>query len=623
MIVPRIKPLAAAILLACGSAAWANDYAGLFVFGDSLSDAGAFTNLVGPNANRFTTNPGTVWAQNLGSRYGLAVTPGFALNPLTAQFAATGGNDYAVGGARNTGTPGVFSLSAPNEALGSAIAGNIPPIASQVSTHLGQVNGTANPRALYAIWSGANDIFYQAGIVGAMGTSVLPQALTAVGTAAGDEIAQIGALRAAGARNIVVIGLPDMGATPYGQANPATVGTLLSQFSMVYNNTLVQGLASAGITSIAYLDPRPILADIQARPAAWGVTNTTIPACGAISSLGCGPAQQLPNSGNFLFADGVHPSAYTHAIISDWVYSSLEAPAGATQLGIMAGESIEGHWRVLDDRFRLMDGSNASSGLRVFASGDYASGDHQTSTGSAKSFTVGLEKQWGTMTAGLAIGVANGDSSLDAIGFGIDYDSATLAGYLGQRYANAYVGAVVGVSSLTFDTRRSFGALANAGRATGNLFSAKVGGAYEFHLGSFTHGPVAELMMSTVDIDEFSEAGVSSLHYGAQSRDSLRHRIGWQIGTRIALASGSIAPYARLTHEQEHKSIDSTVATGLAGTPFSYTMPYANQNDGYGLVTAGASIAFGKATAHIGLSTTIDRKGGDQQTVSAGLTIPF
>ena len=623
MNLPHAKPLSIAILLACANPATAASYGGFFAFGDSLSDSGAFTNLVGPTANKFTTNPGTVWTENLGGRYGLAVAPGYALNPLTAQFSATGGNNYAVGGARNTGTPGIFSLPAPNEALGTAIAGNIPSVASQVSTHLGQSAGSANPQALYTFWSGANDIFYQAGIVGAYGTSVLSQAATAVGTAAVDEVTQIGTLRAAGARHIVVLGLPDMGATPYGQANPATVGALLTQFSTVYNSTLVQGLATAGITQIAYLDPRPLLADIQARPAAWGITNTTIPACGAASSLGCGPAQQIPNSANFLFADGVHPSAYTHAIISDWVYSSLEAPAGATLLGTMAGEAMEGQWRALDDRFRLMASEDRAPGWRFFAGGDYASGDRQAASGNAKSLTLGLENKWGATTGGLAFGVTDADAKLAAIGFNIDYTATTLAAFAGQRFGQAHLDAVLGVSSLSFDTRRSFGALTNPGHTSGTLWSAKIGGSYEFKAGNFTHGPVAELMLSTTDIDEFAEGGVSSLHYAAQSRDSLRHRIGWQLTTRIATAWGNVTPYAQLTHEQEHKNVDNTVATGLAGTPFSFTMPYGSSSDGYGLLSAGASIAFGKATAHLGLSSTIDRQGGDQSTVSVGVTIPF
>jgi len=144
MNLPRIRTLSIAVMLACANSASANSYDGFYTFGDSLSDSGAYTNLVGPAANKFTSNPGTVWTESLGGRYGLAVAPGYALNPMTAQFTATGGNNYAVGGARNVGTPGIFSLPSPNEALGAAIAGNIPPVSSQVTAYLSQSGGTAD-----------------------------------------------------------------------------------------------------------------------------------------------------------------------------------------------------------------------------------------------------------------------------------------------------------------------------------------------------------------------------------------------------------------------------------------------------------------------------------------------
>ena len=55
-----------------------------FFFGDSLTDAGVY-------GARFTVNPGLVWAQDLGNRYGITVTP-----------STQGGIDFAQGGARVT-----------------------------------------------------------------------------------------------------------------------------------------------------------------------------------------------------------------------------------------------------------------------------------------------------------------------------------------------------------------------------------------------------------------------------------------------------------------------------------------------------------------------------------------
>ena len=168
-ILEAARRTAAAGMLALVASTAHAQYSNLYIFGDSLTDSGAFTSLVtalgAPTANKFTNNPGTVWAENLGLRYGVMITPGFALNLATAQFAATGGNNYAIGGARITQLPGVFSLP-PNPPLGNAIAANITPISTQITTNLGQTAGAANPNALYAFWGGANDVFFQAGAVG-------------------------------------------------------------------------------------------------------------------------------------------------------------------------------------------------------------------------------------------------------------------------------------------------------------------------------------------------------------------------------------------------------------------------------------------------------------------------
>ena len=62
---------------------------------------------------------------------------------------------------------------------------------------------------------GANDIFYHAALTAA-GAESSTAAQAAIGTAAVDFLGQIAKLRAAGARYIVVMNLPDIGKTPQG-----------------------------------------------------------------------------------------------------------------------------------------------------------------------------------------------------------------------------------------------------------------------------------------------------------------------------------------------------------------------------------------------------------------------
>jgi len=83
----------------------AGDCSNVYIFGDSLSDSGVYRSIVGGSA-RFTTNPGTVWGENLGASYGKAVTPAYAASLAAVGFFANpGGNNFAVGSARVNAQP--------------------------------------------------------------------------------------------------------------------------------------------------------------------------------------------------------------------------------------------------------------------------------------------------------------------------------------------------------------------------------------------------------------------------------------------------------------------------------------------------------------------------------------
>jgi outer membrane lipase/esterase len=621
----RLQSMAGAVLLACTAPGFAAGYSNLYVFGDSLSDSGAFTNLVGPGANKFTNNPGTVWSENLGSRYGIAVAPGFSLNPATAQFSATGGNNYAIGGARVAGTPGVFSLPAPYDALGNAIAANIVPVATQINTNLQQTGGTASPSALYAIWAGANDVFYQADIVGATGPSAIPAASNAIIAAGTAEIAQIATLRNAGASHIVVVALPDMGLTPFGAQNPTTTGALLSQLSAGYNTVLTQGLTSIGITNIAFFDPRPLFADIVARPAAWGVTNVSVPACGANESLGCGPAQQIPGSANFLFADGVHPTAYAHRIISDWIYSTLEAPGRLSAMTQLPMASLDGQWRAIDTRLQ----ASAAPGLHAFAYADYAPSRYDGSavlpwtSGHAKSVTVGVEKRWQQAAAGVALGYADAGYDLDHGAGKIDFTQTSLSAFGRLNIDAAHFDGTFSMASLNFDTRRNFGPLNNPGSAGGQQWGFKLGAGYDLTTGQFVHGPVAALLWQKASVDSFAESGPVAMAFGSQARESLRHRLGWQASWTLPMAGANVSPYVRLTHEKEYKERQGSLSAGFVNSPFQFDTPLANDTRGYGLLAVGANFQMAKLGASIGATSTLGQSGQRQQSVSLGINLPF
>ncbi len=183
--------LAAGLCLAYGEAA--AQFNQFFFFGDSLTDAGSFKPVLPPGTGKFTTNPGPVWAEVLAQRYGSSATP-----------ANQGGNDYAEGGARVSQLPGVPNSPPP---------GTATPVAVQVQNFLHK--GSVNQGALYSVWAGANDVFFQLGLAsaGAIGSADVQ---TNLATAAAQLVQQVGILNAAGARYIMVFNLPDIGRTPFG-----------------------------------------------------------------------------------------------------------------------------------------------------------------------------------------------------------------------------------------------------------------------------------------------------------------------------------------------------------------------------------------------------------------------
>src|SRR5258705_2390233 len=94
----RVLPTLLASAFATLSApAFAQEFSNVYIFGDSLSDAGFFKPVLAAagvpaslNLGRFTTVPGPVWSELVSSYYG--ATP----NPSNV----SGGNIFAQGGAR-------------------------------------------------------------------------------------------------------------------------------------------------------------------------------------------------------------------------------------------------------------------------------------------------------------------------------------------------------------------------------------------------------------------------------------------------------------------------------------------------------------------------------------------
>jgi phospholipase/lecithinase/hemolysin len=292
--------------LAISSAASAAAYSNLFVFGDSLVDAGntqlAVLGAGGGNPNpsssgyfqgRFTNGPDYVdlLSQNLFGSF------------TTASLA--GGNNFSFGGAlaRNNGD-------------------FLPDLSAQVGMYFGRSGGIADPTALYVINVGGNDLF----------AAVRDPALLA--TFQADTInvitSQILALNAAGARNILVTGLPNVGGSPIvtsqGALAAAAARAVSVQFNALFQQSL-DGLSLQAGTSLFRFDYISFFDDITANLSANGLPANldTLTPCTVAQ-----PNTANPDCTRYAFFDAVHPEARFQRLAYNNIASLLGVPEPMT-----------------------------------------------------------------------------------------------------------------------------------------------------------------------------------------------------------------------------------------------------------------------------------------------------
>lgn len=292
-------------------------YSELFIFGDSLSDSGnnalalwpGVTPIPIPDNSFIPTFPyasGTysdsqVWAQPFAASLGLSADP--SLSP--------GGTNYAFGGARTS------PLSA------NPFVPFPPTLQTQAAIFLSSHSNVAPSDALYVVAGGGDDARDGLVAIAACGADLLciqtamASASSEYATAIKDIVDQ---LQLAGATDIIVWNVPDLGAAPALVAEGASaIATLLA--SSMNAALLAQIGAEPGV---AVFDIFDLVGDVVANPADFGLTNVT-DACARF--LNC-------DASTYLFWDGIHPTSAGHGIISNAMLALVPEPATLALLGI-------------------------------------------------------------------------------------------------------------------------------------------------------------------------------------------------------------------------------------------------------------------------------------------------
>ena len=296
---------------------------GLVVFGTSLSDPGnAFALRGGTNTPPdYDVDPflvpstpyargghhfsdGATWVEQLARSLGLAASA----NPALANQSKKAAN-YAVGGARANDRPDTFDL------------------AEQTGAFLSERGGVAPGGALYVVEMGGNDVRDAiAAFVGAGGgingqlaaQAVIGGALQSIGD-------NIFALYRAGARKFLVWNAPNLGLTPAIRALDSVspgAAALADALTVGFNQGLefqvLAGLSGLPGIEIVRFDVYGRLQAIVADPSAFGLTNVT---------NACITPQSAPyhckEFRDYLFWDGIHPTAAAHGIVAQQVREVL------------------------------------------------------------------------------------------------------------------------------------------------------------------------------------------------------------------------------------------------------------------------------------------------------------
>ncbi|MEO1761261.1 MAG: SGNH/GDSL hydrolase family protein [Cyanobacteria bacterium J06629_18] len=308
----------------------ASNFSQFYVFGDSLSDTGNVFNasegLVPPqppySEGRFSN--GKIWVDFVGDEIGLIPTT--FIPPQTN--IPTEGVNFAIGGS----STGLDNALIPDP--------NLPGILGQVglfTQNLQENSQQADPNALYAIWGGANDYLF--------GNVTDPNQTV------GNLSNAIGSLAQAGAKNIAVFNLPDLGRIPFATPRGDEFSAGLTQLTDAHNALLDQALNSFDENSdvnIIPIDINSLFSRVVANPGEFGFSQDPASSCvigfignivdNCINPNGSFFSEAIdPNE--FIFFDEFHPTSKSHRLVADATLSAIKhktVPEPSTIFSILA-----------------------------------------------------------------------------------------------------------------------------------------------------------------------------------------------------------------------------------------------------------------------------------------------
>lgn len=295
------------------ASSWAAPYSALVFFGDSLADSGnnaaVFDTISPPPGTLRTPAPipsatfipsypyasarysnGPVWSEYFAASLGLSAQPSLA-----------GGTNFAFGGARVAPAGSSFPYS----------------VMDQVSGFISNSGGSVPTSALYVVEGGGNDArdAIQTFFGGGNPNPIIGNYVSGIATI-------INQLMTAGAQDILLWNIPDIGKTPAIQSFGPLAAAAASGLVMAMNDALeamLDSLSPSLLAGLHLFDAFDAINDVFANPAAYGITDV-------VSTCGFSPAC-IANPSTTLFWDGIHPTTAGHALLARAAMTEIPEPS--------------------------------------------------------------------------------------------------------------------------------------------------------------------------------------------------------------------------------------------------------------------------------------------------------
>lgn len=537
-------------------------------FGDSLSDNGNLFLATGtpPSppyfAGRFSN--GSVFTEYLNGGpmqpAGAATLGGIRINPNLSQ-------NYAFGGARTDRQDGLRP----------------PGIPAQIDAFVLQ-DGRFGPSDVVTLYGGANNIFEAIETPGATVASIGAGVVSAAGDVA-SSLARLGQL---GAPTVVVLNLPDIGATPAfsGTLQGSVAGTLATD---AFNTALEAGVTRVAAalpgTDVVLVDVNRLASLVAADPTRFGILNTR-DAC--LSTPSCAAAP-LSVQNTFLYWDGVHPTTGVHQLFSQLVEDYLSVGTTASAVGSLTETALLDRMAASDalrERARVAAlqlpppaaGSDAAIAVpfsSVYVSLGGSRFDRDGSNGyrfDNGTVRIGVDHRLNDrVLLGGALSASRGDVDEARLSYNTQSFAADL--YATALFGPAYVTLSGGVAHQDYedlDRQTLVRGVVNRGTDSDGV-SANLGleAGYGLRAGAFTVTPALGLDYLYADADGYAETGAAAeISYGDTQRNALAGSATLHLAYATDIGGRPLALTARVGYEDILTEDDEGVSARL-GNSFS------------------------------------------------------